>query len=362
MKKIITTSVRIFVALNFIFSGFVKLVDPVGTQIKMEEYFEVLHLDFLVPYALAFSVFLIVLEWTLGWWLLLQLRIHTTVYALTVLTVFFLFLTGFSAVTGKVTDCGCFGDAIKLTPWETFYKNVVYLLMLGWLIYRLKDCKTRKISLSRLALAYVFPVAALIFAVWTVKHLPVIDFRPYAVGKNIKEGMQIPPGAKPYIFKDIWYYKVNGEVKAYATEDKPWEIPGAEFVKRKTVEVQKGYDPPVKDFTIEGDWGDITGQVLDKPAVYLILITDPEKLDDRDYKNLMQTVQKLKESKSEFYLVTADITPKLERWSRTVDTPVNFMDKTTLKTMIRTKAGVMYLEKATVKGKWTLRDFLKSSS
>ncbi len=358
MRKIFTEIIRIFIALNFIFSGFVKLIDPVGTQIKMEEYFDVLHLSFLTPYALAFSIFLIVTEWTLGWWLLLKFRLQTTVYGLTLLTVFFLFLTGYSAVTGRVTDCGCFGDAIKLTPWETFFKNIVYLAGLLWLIRHLKYENTTGRTAGKFIIAYLFPVAALILALWTVKHLPLIDFRPYAVGKNIRKGMEIPPGAKPYKFKEIWYYKVNGEIKKFSSEDKPWDIPGAEFVKRETVEIQKGYDPPIHDFIIEGDWGDITEKVLNADSVYLILIPDPEKLDDEDYKDLMKTMRKLKENKANYYLITAELTPKLERWSRAVDTPVNYLDRTTLKTMIRSRAGVMHLKKATVNGKWTLKDFI----
>ena len=359
MKRFLASFLRILLALNFIFSGAVKLIDPVGTQFKMEEYFQVLHLDFLVPYALPFAVLLITLEWTLGWWLLFKYRYGLTLKLLTVLVLFFLFLTGYSAVTGKVTDCGCFGDAVKMTPRETFWKNVIYLGMLAWLWWDLKKNPLEKRAGTIRWLAYVFPVVALLFAVWTVRHLPVLDFRPYAVGKNIRESMEIPPGAKPYKFKEIWYYRVNGEVRKFSTEDEPWNIPGAEFVKRETIEIQKGYDPPVHDFIIEGDWGDITDKVLDEPSVYLLLITRPEDLTDADYKRLMQVIQQLKEKKARYYLITPEIPPKLERWSRAVDTPLNIMDKTTLKTMLRAKAGVMYLEKATVKGKWTLKDFLK---
>jgi hypothetical protein len=202
---------------------------------------------------------------------------------------------------------------------------------------------------------------AIIFAYWTIHHLPVIDFLPYAIGKNILKGMEIPAGAKPYKFKEVWYYKVNGEVKKFSTGDKPWDIPGAEFVKRETRMIQKGYDPPIRDFNIEGDWGDITEKILHSPSVYLILIVQPEKLSEQDYKNLMKAVNYFKQNKKEFYLVTSDITDKLDRWTWTVNTPLNQMDRTVMKTMLRSRVGVMYLENATVKGKWTLADFLKST-
>jgi len=352
---------RVLLGMVFVFSGAVKLIDPAGTAIKMEEYFSALGLEFLMPYATVAAVVLILAEWAAGWWLLMKFAYRKTLALVTILLAFFLLLTGYSAVTGKVTDCGCFGDAIKLTPWETFWKNVIFLVMALWLW---RDAALRRRTDTHKRWKGVVALAVLAmgtwFAFWTLKHLPVIDFRPFAVGKNIREGMEIPPGAPAYKFKEVWYYKVNGEIKKFSTEDEPWNIPGAEFVKRETIEIQKGYTPPIHDFFIEGEEGDITERILDAPSVYLVLIVRPDRLSDEDYKKLMKTVQRLKEKKATFYLITSEITPKLERWSRAVQTPLNLLDQTVMKTMLRARAGVMYLEHATVKGKWTLDDFLKN--
>ncbi len=359
MKKTIYHIVRIFLALVFIFSGLVKMIDPVGTQIKLEEYFSpaVLNLPFLTPYALAIGIFLILLEWTLGWSLLFNIKPRLTLKLTLALTLFFLTLTGYSAATGTVTDCGCFGDAVKLTPWQTFFKNVVLLILL-LITYALKPEK-QSASKPTFWITGAAALLALFLMLYTVNHLPLIDFRPYAAGKNIREGMTVPEGAPAPEFKNIWYYKINGEIKRFTDQEKPWEIEGAEFVKRETKMIKEGYVPPIHDFSIEGDWGDITDKVLDAPKIYLILIPEPYDLTEQDLKNLFNAVHYFKKHHLEFVITASDISPALERWSRAVNTPLNVTDETTLKTMIRTSPGIMLLEKATVKGKWTLKDFLK---
>ncbi|NPA42891.1 MAG: hypothetical protein GXO27_02545 [Chlorobi bacterium] len=355
MKNILWHAVRLFLAVNFIFAGAVKLADPVGTQYKMEEYFQVLGLDFLTPYALYFALFLVVLEWTLGWWLLLGYRLRQTLKVLTALTVFFLFLTGFSAVTGKVTDCGCFGEALKLTPWQTFWKNIIYLVLLFFLMRTAPRAPSRSPKFLRMA-AYTLPVLALFLAVRAVRHLPLKEFTPYAVGKNIREGMA---SEDDYVFEEVWYYKVNGEVRRFSTSEAPWRIPGAEFVKHETVTVSEGRPPEIAGFYIDSERGDITDEVLSAPSAWLILLVHPDRLTDEDYKRLTRILQYFKEQKAKYYVITSADTPKLERWSRAMDTPLNWMDHTVLKTMLRARAGVMHLENATVTGKWTIQDFLK---
>ncbi len=345
----------------FVFSGFVKLVDPVGTQIKMGEYFseDVLNLPFLEPWSLSLGIFLIVLELALGIWLLIGYHYKFTLRISMILMFFFLFLTGYSAVTGKVTDCGCFGDAVKLTPWETFYKDVVILVVL-LILWRYKDDLIFKNALWKRILAYGIPLVAVFFAVWTVRHLPVIDFRPYAVGKNIKEDMEIPPGAPEFKYEEIWYYKVDGKVKQFKTEEEPWNIPGAEFVKRETEEIQKGYIPPVHDFSMEGPEGDITDEVLNEDDIWMVLITSSYDLSEADLNQIGEAVRFFKSGKKRFVVVSADITPAMEEKLISKEKiPVYLMDETTLKTMIRTRVGVMHLQKATVREKYTLADYLE---
>ena len=203
--------------------------------------------------------------------------------------------------------------------------------------------------------------ASVVFAVWTVNHLPVIDFRPYAVGKNIRKGMEISPGAKPYIFEDIWYYKVNGKLQSFKTADNPWNIPGAEFVRRETRVMQKGYDPPIHDFDIENQRINITDSILDASDIYLILIPFPGKTQPADTLLLNRAVKHFSALQHNFVIVAADSPEWLTKWSKVHRRELFFADPTTLKTMIRSPLGLMLLQKATIRRKSTLRDFLNGN-
>ena len=352
MIKLLTQIFRIIVALVFIFSGFVKLIDPVGTQIKMLEYFEVLHLDFLSPWAMPISVFLILAEFGLGIFLLFGLYPKFTARALLWLTLFFLFLTWYSAYFNKVTDCGCFGDAIKLTPWETFYKNVVLMAMILWLNLFYSYIRPFPSKKTASALSHIILTVAFILIIYTLYHLPLIDFRPYAIGKNIPEGMKIPDDAPQAEFKDTWYYKINGETKEFTTEEEPWNIPGAEFVDRKTIVIQEGYVPPIHDFSIENEEGDITDEVLDAREIYLIISSNPQAVSPEAKEKVNRFARELKKKNKKIiglFSQTDDVEGEYEF-------PVYLTDQTTLKTMIRSNPGMIKLEKGTVKEKKAWRD------
>ncbi len=354
--KIIFKIIRLLVAATFIFSGFVKLIDPIGTKIKMLEYFseDVLNLPFLSPYALEISVAMIWLEFVLGIWLLFGYKIKFTLRALLVLITVFLFLTWYSAYYNKVTDCGCFGDAVKLTNWETFYKNViliVLILLLNWRWYYLKPLFNKRLLSN---LSHTTALVALLLMIYTVRHIPLIDFRPYAIGKNIEEGMQIPPDAPQAKFKDIWYYKVNGEVKEFSNEDEPWNIKGAEFVNRKTIMLEEGYTPPIHDFSIENETdGDITEDVLKMPEVYLVISYEPNKISNEAIKKVNDYTAKLQKEGHKvigmFALIDGHLAQKF-------NFPLYMTDATTLKTMIRSNPGIIKLENGTVVEKKAWRD------
>ena len=354
--RILIQLIRIIVALTFIFSGFVKMIDPVGTKIKMLEYFseDVLNLTFLSAYALEISIFLIWLEFILGIWLLLGYNVKFTLRALLVLITVFLFLTWYSAYYNKVTDCGCFGDAVKLSNWETFYKNVIlisFILFLNKYHKNISPIFHKRLSTG---LAHGLALLALLLMIYTVRHLPLIDFRPYAIGKNIEEGMRIPPDAPQGKFKDIWYYKVDGKVKEFTNADEPWNIKGAEFVDRKTITLQEAYSPPIHDFSIENDTeGDITEQVLKSDEIYLIVSSDPENISPEAITKINAYAKKLqKEGKKVigmFAVIDDNITSKF-------DFPLYLTDATTLKTMIRSNPGVILLKNATVIEKKAWRD------
>src|SRR5690606_10922348 len=185
---------RVIVGILFIISGLIKLNDPVGFSFKLKDYFapEVLDLGFLVPYALLIAIFVVIFEVLLGVALLLGYLKKITLWSLLLMIVFFTFLTFYSAYFNKVTDCGCFGDAIKLTPWESFIKDVILLVLILILFFGRKYIQpffSKNVRSIAIFASFVFCLAV---TYWVLQHLPIIDFRPYKIGANIQEGMSVP--------------------------------------------------------------------------------------------------------------------------------------------------------------------------
>ena len=313
--KLIVHLSRIFVGAMFIFSGFVKLVDPIGSQYKFEEYFSegVLNLEFLIPYALPFSILLIIVEIMLGVSLLLGYKSKTTTWSLLGLTTIFLFLTWYSAYYNKVTDCGCFGDAIKLTPWETFWKNVLLIGLILILLIGVKNIKalfSKRINTSLIILSFV-SFSYIIFHV--LNHLPIIDFRAYAVGKNITEGMQFP---------------------------------------------EDGSIPPVHDFMLEDTQNDLAPEILKMDKVLLIIVYNASKSDNKGFIEIKNIADKAISEGYNVYGVSASFEDDLILIQNNYDLPFDFLfcDETTLKTMLRANPGLITLNKGTVTGKWNWKD------
>ncbi|HBK72172.1 MAG TPA: DoxX family protein [Flavobacteriaceae bacterium] len=358
--KFLTFIARILVAATFIFSGFVKLIDPLGSAYKFQDYFaaDVLNLEFLSPYALQFSIVLIVAEIMLGVMLLVGFKPKFTVRSLMLLTLVFLFLTWYSAYYNKVTDCGCFGDAVTLTSWETFYKNVILVALIIFLLFTTKHIKAlfSKRFANRVTL---LALASFLFVTYYVlHHLPIIDFRAYAVGKNITDGMVIPEGSKLDVYEDTWIYKVNGVDKTFTTEEKPWEIEGATFVDRKTKLIEKGYEPPIHDFTMELDGVDIKDELLQKERLVLIVMHNLDKTDIKLMSNILTFSTKALHEGYDVYGISSskaeDFLKLKEQFKLEFD--VLFCDDIALKTMIRANPGIVIINKGTITGKWNARD------
>ena len=313
--KLIVHLSRIFVGAMFIFSGFVKLVDPIGSQYKFEEYFSegVLNLEFLIPYALPFSILLIIVEILLGVSLLLGYKSKITTWSLLGITTIFLFLTWYSAYYNKVTDCGCFGDAIKLTPWETFWKNVILIGLILFLLIGVKNIKalfSKRINTSLIILSFV---SFSYITIHVLNHLPIIDFRAYAVGKNITEGMEFP---------------------------------------------EDGSIPPVHDFMLEDTQNDLAPEILAMDKVLLVIVYNASKSDDKGFIDIKYIADKAISKGYNVFGVSASFEDDLILIQNNYDLPFDFLfcDETTLKTMIRANPGVMTLSKGTVTGKWNWND------
>ena len=358
--NIFSLIVRLLVSITFIFSGFVKLVDPLGSAYKFEEYFgaDVLNLEFLSPYALQFSIVLILAELMLGVTLLLGYKQKLTVWSLLGLTLVFLFLTWYSAYFDKVTDCGCFGDAITLTPWETFYKNIVLLILIVFLIWRVYDIQPilSETFVKRVSIFSLLVFAFIIFHV--LRHLPLIDFRAYAIGKNIPEGMLIPEDAPKAIFEDTWIYKVDGEDKTFTTEEKPWNIEGATFVDRKTKTIEEGYVPPIHDFTMERDGEDLTEKLMQEERLMLIVMYNLQKASPKGLKKIKEMSDEALQNGYTVYCFSASTEEEYLKLKKDYNFQFDllFCDETTLKTIVRSNPGIIILDKGTITGKWSWAD------
>lgn len=305
--KILTQIARTFVGVLFIFSGFVKLVDPIGSQYKFQEYFSesVLNMEFLIPFALPFAILLIVAEVVLGIALLVGWKPKLTLWSLLLLIIVFLFLTWYSAYFNKVTDCGCFGDAITLTPWQSFYKDVLLTVLILFLTFRVKEIQPIFSGKLPTIITYVSVFASLYVTYHVLTHLPIIDFRAYAVGKNLPEGME---------------YKEDGEI------------------------------PPVHDFMLEDSQNDLAPELLTKEKVMLVIVYNLDKSDQNGFPAIKNLTHKAIAKGYTVYGVSASFSDDLILAQNKYNLPFEFLfcDETTLKTMIRANPGVVILNKGTV--------------
>ncbi len=285
--KYLVLFARIVVGILFIISGFIKLNDPVGFSFKLEEYFSlgVLNLPFFEPYALAISVMVVILEVLLGVMLLLGFRVKFTVWSLLLMIIGFTFLTFYSAYFNKVTDCGCFGDALKLTPWESFTKDVV-LLVLILILFKGRKLITSFIGSTAQRITTLIAVLLCgIYTYYVLNHLPVIDFRPYKIGANIEAGMGYPEGAPQPIYDYAWRFLVDGKEQTIVTQGDYPSVDG-EYLGVETTEVQKGYEPPIHDFTIEQDGEDYAAPLLQEPKLVMVIAYDLRKTNQNVYSEI----------------------------------------------------------------------------
>lgn len=353
MKYLVGFS-RIFVGVLFIISGFIKLNDPVGFSFKLEEYFSqgVLDLPFLMPYALAVSLFVVIFEVLLGVMLLIGFRAKFTLWSLLLMIVFFTFLTFYSAYFNKVTDCGCFGDAVKLTPWGSFTKDLILLFFIAILFIGSKYVKPIFGSNTKRIITIASLVICIVFANYVLRHLPAIDFRPYKIGANIQAGMSVPEGAQKPIFDYAWKFNINGEEKIIVTNGDYPSVDG-EFIEVETTEVQKGYEPPIHDFTIEQNGEDFTATILEEERLMMVVSYDLRKSEYSDYGSLKEVIDNAKSNGYKVIGMSAsgpDQTNKLVE-EHELDMQFYFTDETTLKTIVRSNPGVLLLEKGTIRQK-----------
>lgn len=342
---------RWFVGILFIISGLIKLNDPVGFSFKLEEYFSqaVLDLPFLEPYALAIALFVVIFEVLLGVMLIIGFRLKFTLWSLLLMIVFFTFLTFYSAYFNKVTDCGCFGDAIKLTPWESFTKDVILLVLIVFLFLKRELLRPYLNFSWRRGIFFVLLVGCIIFANHVLNHLPVIDFRPYKVGANIEEGMEIPEDAPKAVYDYAWTFNINGEERTIVTRGDYPQVDG-EFKGVETTLVQEGYEPPIHDFTIEQQGTDMAAEMLMEPRLVMVIAYDLGKSEMEVFPEIRKLTDMALEKGYRVIGMSASdpATAQSLKEKFNLGFEFYFTDQTTLKTIVRSNPGVLVLRKGTI--------------
>jgi uncharacterized membrane protein YphA (DoxX/SURF4 family)/peroxiredoxin len=355
MKNTITQFSRLFVGILFIISGLIKLNDPLGLTFKLEEYFSepVFNMPFFVPFALAIALILVILEVLLGVMLLLGYKSKLTINSLLLLVVLFGFLTFYSAYFNVVQDCGCFGDALHLTPWQSFTKDIVLLFFILILFFNKKLIKPLFSNKVQNYLVIASFVLCLFMGYWVINHLPIIDFRPYKIGNNIRKGMEIPEGAPQSKVEMIFIYNVNGVDKEF-TENDLMSLPeGATFVDRKDKIIEQGYVPPIHDFKLELNGEDKTDFILSKEKALLIVSYDIENANPEALQKIKELYKKASAKGYTVAVLTGSSEDSIERFKKkyAITFDVLYCDATTLKTIERANPSFVILNFGTVEQK-----------
>ncbi|PIE83809.1 MAG: DoxX family protein [Bacteroidia bacterium] len=358
---------RLLLGLTFTFSGFVKAVDPFGTAYKLQDYFTAFGLDGLHSFAVLLSILLSGAELLLGLLMLLDELRPVATWGIFLFMALFTPLTLYLAIANPVTDCGCFGDAIKISNWQTFYKNLVFfaaaiLLLIGpW--KRKLHLATRR-RYAQFALWGLLALASVAPGIHAVRHLPMLDFRAYHIGANIPDGMTTPPGAPADEYATTFVYQKDGKQQTFTEENYPWEDSTWTYVSSETVLVKPGYQPPIKDFYLNNaDGKDVALDLLRAPGD-LLMVVSPfiERISDGDVARLNRLYDTATALGVRMMLATASpLELRRQFEAKGLRLPVYIGDERVLKTVIRAYPGVLLLHQGTVVGKWTMGDLPEAS-
>jgi uncharacterized membrane protein YphA (DoxX/SURF4 family) len=364
MKNALLWFCRISVGLLFIFSGLIKANDPLGFSYKLEEYFEVFHLTFLNDLALCFAILLCAMEMILGFALLIGVRAKQVAWGLLLIIIFFAFLTFYSAFFKVVQTCGCFGDAIPLTPWQSFSKDLVLLVLIIVLFKNKEQIKPIfgvKTGERLLIAAVVFSVG---FGFYTYSFLPIVDFLPYKVGANIPDEMKTPPGAMPDEFELTYSLKnkKSGETKTMTDKeylktgiwkDNNWEVVG----NPESRLVKKGFAPKIADLNIEdAQRNEYNKELLSNPFYSLVIVAyDLKKTDGAAINRLNALATNLTQNFNmrTIFLTSAspaDAAAFAKQYH--LISEIFYADGVPLKSMVRSNPGIILLKNGTIIDKW----------
>lgn len=358
LLKMTVNLCRIIVALTFIFSGFVKAIDPIGLQYKLQDYLGAIGIPGFLPdwMLLIMAVLLAAVEFCMGIFLLFAIQRRLISKLIVVFMSIMTLITVWLVVANPVKDCGCFGDALHLTNTETLVKNII-LLGCSIVIMRRPLAMFRFISESNqwivinYTIVFIFVCSGL-----SLYYLPLFDFRPYRIGTNIPRGMEIPKDAEQPLFETTFIMEKGGQRKEFTLNDYPdstWK-----FIDSKTVQVKEGYIPPIHDFSIADRkiGKDLTDSVLrHKGYTFLLIAPYLERADDSNFGDIDQLYEYAQTYNIPFYCLTASTAKAIQRWRDITgaEYPFCITDETTLKTIVRSNPGLLLLKDGTIINKWS---------
>jgi hypothetical protein len=351
--KILRLASRIIIGLVFIFSGVVKAIDPLGSAYKFHDYFQAFNMGFLNTLSLTLSIVLCTAEFIAGFSVLTGIRQKTGLWGVLIMLGIFTPLTFILALTNPVSDCGCFGDAIHLTNWQTFGKNIVLVLFLIVLFTGKNQIRSIFNKTTEWLIIISVVILFIGFSLFNLRYLPIIDFLPYKTGAKIADKMFIPEGATPDQYSTTFIYEKNGVRKEFDINNYPGNDSTWKFVDQKSVLIRKGYKPPIHDFsinTINGD--DLTQNILSYHGYTVLMIS--KRLPEANQKWLSQGFKigdYCKAKGIDFYILTSSGKDEIKSY----ENGLTFCstDETTLKTMIRANPGYILLKNGSILGKWS---------
>ena len=354
-KSNILLIARIIFGLVFLFSGFVKAVDPLGTAYKISDYLEAFSLTSLDFLAFPASLLLIATEFTIGFNILFNVHLKASTWIASLFMLVMTPITLYLAISNPISDCGCFGDAIVMTNWQTFYKNVVLCIILA--IIALLQNHTRP-WLSNWGAWIVTLLPILIsfgISIYCYNLLPIIDFRPYKIGNNIIEGMQIPEDAPLDKYETTFFYEKDGIEQAFTLDNYPAEDSTWTFVRQESKLIEQGFVPPIHDFSIITEDGDITDLILEDAGYTLLVISHKvEKASTKNIKCVKSTIANAKKAGANVIWLTSSYSDDIEKFKSEygINDTFGATDDITLKTIVRSNPGLVLIKDATVIEKW----------
>lgn len=364
-KTIIAGICRTLLGVVFVFSGAVKAIDPLGTVYKIEDYLKAFGGVFtdLMPLAEVAAWGLIILELLLGVSMVLNVRTKWTSWIAFLFYCVMTPLTLYIALTNPVSDCGCFGDAIVLTNWQTFWKNVVLIIFATLALLLRKSNHPLWSGWMECIIAALTIAASISFMTWTTNHLPVKDFRPYKIGNHIPTLMEYPEDAEPDQYEISFVYAKDGVEQTFTLENYPKGDSTWTFVRQDSKLIKKGYEPPIHDFEIlNADYEDLTWDILEsEEPVTLVVMYDLAKADKQQMAKIESLASNLSlfASLPNFYILTGSSTDEIIAFSMNYPALSEYIctcDPVTLKTIVRANPGVIVVQNGVIIDKYNIRN------